>query len=562
MSYNCVTDFRDDILRYLQSEKQYCEEDIKANELLTDEQKVESGLLIERATVSSAMPPYYNLSVSENNTKLRPGDKVRLVQGKRQIDVRVIENAEYILSVESSQQLNGQEPYRVEVREFVLLDPLIKLAERIEDGAPGSFWLEILAGLEQPESEGYKPIDINKVETIPSNLNEEQYTCCKNILKRPTFYCLQGPPGTGKTDVLATLANTYSSQGYEVLIISNTHQAVNNALNKIHSINSQLPVIKIGEKLKGEGLSEGIVMAGTYNTYLSSRKQQKKKKKEKSHDVVGMTFQAAVINLGLRKSGFLPSIILVDEAGQMPLSQGALIGAFGSGTIVLIGDDLQMPPIFHEKLLDDKFSVSIFTYLHRLYPQYRKALTVTYRMNKDITEIVNREFYQPHGITLTASDFSANRTLMLNSSSGNTKIDNILSSPQSIHQIDVSTDESWQDENHEEAKFISSLIKAAVDSGLDTKDVAVITPYRRQVKTIRQYVIDALGKNTDIPLIDTVERLQGQDVDMIIISLSITDINYWKQQESFVLNPNRLNVMLSRAKKKVVIIGKYKPFAL
>lgn len=168
------------------------------------------------------------------------------------------------------------------------------------------------------------------------------------------------------------------------------------------------------------------------------------------------------------------------------------------------------------------------------------------------------ELKQPFGITLTASEYSANRTLVLQSLSGDERIDSILNSPQSIHQLDVSKDESWQDENHEEAKFISLLIKAAVNSGMNTKDIAVITPYRRQVKAIRQYAVELLGRNADIPLIDTVERLQGQDVDMIIISLSITDTLYWKQQEQFVLNPNRLNVMLSRAKKKVVIIGKYK----
>lgn len=86
--------------------------------------------------------------------------------------------------------------------------------------------------------------------------------------------------------------------------------------------------------------------------------------------------------------------------------------------------------------------------------------------------------------------------------------------------------------------------------------MAVITPYRKQVKKIRECVSKALSCKDDIPLIDTVERLQGQDVDLIIISMSITDKQYWEQQEQFVMNPNRLNVMLSRAKKKVIIVGR------
>ena len=56
------------------------------------------------------------------------------------------------------------------------------------------------------------------------------------------------------------------------------------------------------------------------------------------------------------------------------------------------------------------------------------------------------------------------------------------------------------------------------------------------------------------PLVDTVERLQGQDVRLIILSLAVTDPEYYKQVKAFLLNPNRLNVMISRAKEKVVIL--------
>ena len=62
------------------------------------------------------------------------------------------------------------------------------------------------------------------------------------------------------------------------------------------------------------------------------------------------------------------------------------------------------------------------------------------------------------------------------------------------------------------------------------------------------------GGHTDDILIDTVERLQGQDVDVIIITTSISDEEYYKTNLLFVENPNRWNVMISRAKKKVIVI--------
>lgn len=208
------------------------------------------------------------------------------------------------------------------------------------------------------------------------------------------------------------------------------------------------------------------------------------------------------------------------------------------------------------KIIDNELSVSVFTYLCNLYPKFKHVLKVTYRMNEEITKMVSNRFYLPHGITLEASNFSAHRTLEIKSSCGDERIDKILNSSQSIHQIDVSNLSFWKDENTEEAEFISFLIKSAISNGLKSKQMAVITPYRKQVKKIRECVSKALSCKDDIPLIDTVERLQGQDVDLIIISMSITDKQYWEQQEQFVMNPNRLNVMLSRAKKKVIIVGR------
>ena len=112
------------------------------------------------------------------------------------------------------------------------------------------------------------------------------------------------------------------------------------------------------------------------------------------------------------------------------------------------------------------------------------------------------------------------------------------------------------------ALFIAKLAKEAINNGFKINQFAIITPYRRQVKAIREAVINAIGVtcNSHLPLIDTVERLQGQDVDMIVLSTSITDPTYFSSQRDFILNLNRLNVMISRAKMKVVILSRYCDF--
>lgn len=544
--------FQQSIIDYLILEKQFLQEDSEARKKLPLEEKVEKGFALSYAQIVNNEGMQYELSVEINNTKWRPGDKVLVTAMNSGIihKAKLIENNTASISIECSTFLPDDVLYNIEIGEYVMLDAMIGLITNIKEGGSGAFFLKELAEIEQPFEEGLSSISENSI-VLPERLNSVQASVCKKILKRPSIYCVQGPPGTGKTDVLSTIANIFSVRKKEVLIISNTHQAVNNALAKIHEKSNQSAVVKIGEALKAQDLDEEIVKAESYNDYLSLRKISKR---HRNGDIVGMTLHAAIFNMGVRNSGFKPSIILVDEAGQIPLVQAAAIGTFGCGSVIFIGDDKQMPPIYHERLENHSLSVSIFHYLANLYPSFRERLSVTYRMNEEITKVVSSNFYENDGVPLISSDFSKNRELILNSKSDDEKIRGILNMPPSIQRYNVTRQDIYEDQNIEEASFIAHLVKEAIACGMNISDIAVITPYRRQVRLIREKVIEEL-QSEEVPLIDTVERLQGQDVDLIILSFSVSSPQYFKTAKSFLFNPNRLNVMISRAKKKVVIIA-------
>lgn len=551
-----MADFRNALLAYLESEKSYCEADIAAKKNLSDDEKEAEGLVVRNAHIVRHEGMEYELAVTVNNSKLRPGDSVLLknISKGKSANAKIIENGFYRISLSCVNELDLESEYRIEVLDIVLLDPIINLLKGIEEGVPGSNYLSLLAGLEPaPRLKGVGALNLEDVEYIfPDYFNSEQLEACKKAIQRPSLYCIQGPPGTGKTDVLSRIAHAYCEKQKSILVISNTHQAVNNALNKIAKNAVEATIVKVGEALKAEGLDDSIIRVKSYNEYSSSKKGNKN---ASSYEVIGMTLHAAVMNLGLKHNDFNPSIILVDEAGQMPLTYAACIGAFGCGCVVFIGDDKQMPPIYHPKLVDDPISTSIFSFLTGLYPEFKTRLRVTYRMNDKITDVVSRNFYESDGESLIASDFSKSRRLMLPSNSGDDKIDFLLKCPQPIIRWNPSTLKDCEDLNVEEAMFIANLIKEALNKGMETSDIAVITPYRRQVRTIRECVGEVLGTTDELPLIDTVERLQGQDVDLIIISFCVTDPKYFEINRTFLFNPNRLNVMISRAKKKVVIIG-------
>jgi superfamily I DNA and/or RNA helicase len=116
---------------------------------------------------------------------------------------------------------------------------------------------------------------------------------------------------------------------------------------------------------------------------------------------------------------------------------------------------------------------------------------------------------------------------------------------------DFST-ENCDEENEDEAEAVITLVKELLEEGHTPNSIAVITPFRKQVRLIRSKANEVLEQ---IPLIDTVERLQGQDVDCIILTFATSNSKYISEVHHFLFNPNRLNVMISRAKTKVIIFA-------
>ena len=208
-----------------------------------------------------------------------------------------------------------------------------------------------------------------------------------------------------------------------------------------------------------------------------------------------------------------------------------------------------MPPIFRSEMADNELSESILDYCSTKVKGIPVCvLPETHRMNDEITKIVSRSFYEPHGIKLySAADVAGKRfqSIYFNNLGLNGSIvfmDNTLSSPM------------CQEENEGEANSVIELLKVLFNEGNSPNDIAVITPFRKQVRLLRSKAGEVLSPE-QIPLIDTVERLQGQDVNCIILSFAASDECYINKMDEFLFNRNRLNVMLSRAKTKVVIFA-------
>lgn len=552
MGYSNVFEFRDDIIAYLNEEKSLCLADIEARQSLDDDEKEKEGMLIRHARVLDYKGKEYQFGFEINLTKVRPGDKVQLVDcvTTEHLDALVIDNQTTSMFVVASKEINIIHDFCIEVTDMLMLDPLIKLIGSYERGCTGLFYLKELAGLAQPETSDPENALDNRYLPNIDNLNVGQKDICKIAFGCPSLFIVQGPPGTGKTNVLSVITDAYAMQDRNVVVLAKTHQAVNNALNKIKGRLIKSSIYKIGSRLKSLDLDPSIKISVSFSDCLRSIRIDRKKGCKSS--VIGMTLQSAIINLGLRLTEFTPDIVLVDEASQIPLTEACAIGAFGSGSVIFIGDDKQMPPIFHEKQVNDPLSVSVFNHLKAMFPDIEGRLSETYRMNADITSYVSSHFYDPFGEKLISSDFSKNRKLCLVGKNKDKLIENILSSEKSIFALNVSKSSEWEDDNFEEAQFAANVAKYALSLGLPSNDIAIISPFRRQVLAI-QTSLKSIYSDA-MPLIDTVERLQGQDVEMIIISFATTSEAYYEKNKHFLLDKHRLNVMVSRAKTKVLIL--------
>ncbi len=380
-----------------------------------------------------------------------------------------------------------------------------------------------------------------------TKLNLIQQQAFANAYATENYYLIQGPPGTGKTWLLAHLAIQFAKEGKKVLITANTHTAINNALQKASTLSGYPNIIKVGKKFQTDNLNYDGSTAFNVTDFNGSGF---------NNDSKGIIVGATCYSPFTRKLEFMNwDIVIIDEAGQLsiPLALAAMVKG---QKYILIGDHKQLPPIISDKHTDDVFTKSIFEHLFRF--SQGIMLDITYRMNSAINNFPSKQFYNGK---LTPDKSNANWLL---------KIENNFSIHQEI--LDINKPEILYCHKHVsdnsrsefEANLIAELVLEYVNKGISPNDIAIITPFRAQVRQINK-ALSKLSIYKSIKgslFVDTIERIQGQERDIIIFSLVISDPIKAKQRADFFFNPNRLNVAITRAKKKRIVIANKALFEL
>ncbi len=242
-------------------------------------------------------------------------------------------------------------------------------------------------------------------------------------------------------------------------------------------------------------------------------------------------------------------LAVIDEASQQ-MEPSTLLPVLRAPKIVMAGDHRQLPPTVISGI--DLLKHSLFERLMEAKEAPSAMLTVQYRMNGTIMGFPNRVMYNGR---LQAHP-STQRCLQLRTPPPPGFAAEVLDPEKPVVFADTSrldADESLRPrstsyENETEAAIVADLVKSLVHGGLESTEIGVITPYLAQVKRIR-LLLEGEGIGCEVKSVD---GFQGREKEVILISFVRSNL---AKEIGFVKDRRRLNVAMTRAKSKLIMIG-------
>lgn len=242
-------------------------------------------------------------------------------------------------------------------------------------------------------------------------------------------------------------------------------------------------------------------------------------------------------------------VAVIDEGSQQIISS-TLIPIMHAKRFIIAGDHKQLPPTVVSKEAK-KLQLSLFEKMIKKHKNLSKMLTVQYRMNEKIMGFSNEMFYDGK---LIADESVKNHTLKDLDLKEPKNYKDILKKDEPLVFVNTKgieakeslPDRSTSYENVKEAKIALNLVKELLEMGLKESDIGVISPYLSQVKRIKQDLGELLVE------VKSVDGFQGREKEVIIISfVRSNDLG----EIGFLKDLRRLNVAITRAKRKLICIG-------
>lgn len=376
--------------------------------------------------------------------------------------------------------------------------------------------------------------------TLPESeleLNEYQRTALIWADSAEDIFCVHGPPGTGKTRTLTAYVQYAVNQGKTVLVTAHSNQAVDNLIagdstpdapeeGTLHAMaqddQNSISICRVGSNSRNEVVQTEYLGVSAGNA-----------------DVIAATTSGAA---QFHQDRF--DVAVVDEATQASRPATAIV-LNTAEKLILAGDHKQLPPYCaDETQKNEDMHISLFEYLLNRYDeQISVLLQKQYRMNAEIASFSNQSFYD--GKLETAD----------------TNHDWTVSDLKPFMGVDIRGPESRPNYGHsylnkEEAEAAAAQVRLLCQNGLDAENIGVISMYSGQIGEIKSQINQLEIENSRAVTVDTVDSFQGGEREAIIVSFVRSNNDGHSGFLEFPHEgPRRLNVALTRARKRLVLIG-------
>lgn len=435
------------------------------------------------------------------------------------------------------------------------------------------------------------PPPLNLPRASQMSMNTDQKAAISKVMSARDYALVLGMPGTGKTTTIAHIIRTLVSKGKSVLLTSYTHTAVDNILLKIRD--DKIGTLRLGALAK---IHPEVQQFAT----LAAEPKGSVEELEQSWmqpPVVATT--CLTINHPIFSRRVFDYCI-VDEASQitLPVCLGPIRMAH---KFILVGDHYQLPPLVQNKdAMEGGLDVSLFKLLCEAHPLAVVSLEHQYRMCADIMMLSNTFIYS--GRLKCGTPSVASRTLTLPNPDGLAQyhcksnqpcagnaqpcLDPVPSTcwltravaPEFpvvfINTDPISTQLETQTgsriTNTLEVRLVTQMTLCLLSLGVSANEIGVIAFYRSQLALLRQSLSAAHTTTQSSQLaapivgaagsagveLHTADRFQGRDKEVVLVSCVRS--NESGTVGDLLKDRRRVNVALTRARSKLVILGSEK----
>jgi predicted RecB family nuclease len=520
----------------------FSRQDMTTEELLEDIESL-AGLRRTQTPPKPIMKSFlYEYSFDPQESKLRTGSQGVITESLASVQLAHLDNDKCLATFKATAKNAPPEYFDMIPGRPIPSDPLREALLRYADNVlAGEQRFQAVADFlhrRAPRVKGVEPGATLLDSSLPAIDAIKQVV--RNLDHSVLF--IQGPPGAGKTYTGSHVIVDLLKAGKRIGVTSNSHHAINNLLAAVESRAQEEGVTFTGLKKSSE--DEG--------TEFTGRCIRSVEKKKEFLDAWGPNTELTAGTAWLFADPVFTEqldYLFIDEAGQVSVANLVTMG-MAARNIVLMGDQMQLSqPV--QGVHPGRSGDSILDYLLDGTPTIAADrgvfLAKTWRMHPKVCSFISHAIYEGQ---LSSAPGTERRVLLLDGQRPEVPDSGLMFCPV---EHDGNSQSSDEEAAQVKALFAYFLRQRYVDSkgeehSINIENILVVAPYNLQVQLLKQVL--PVGAR-----VGTVDKFQGQEAEIVIVSMATSNEDYLPRDIGFLYSKNRLNVAVSRAKSLACIVA-------